>query len=195
MSAPQVRITNADGSTAVDINSFEGVNSLTVVKGRSDVFNVHLNIENNTTGNKAWMVVDLSNASTQWKHSLQSEIIIREIALNVNPGNGFVGDIELGFLSNVDASNGDFTLVRSWHIERFTVGQINVFNDGSQCQISPSNVFGPIVANSTLFQTDEDLTGPDGAVNHPSGDGDLVLRITTDGTEIDVGLSVCYITI
>lgn len=158
----------------------------------ADVFQVHIDLENVNDINR--MVIDMSDGGgANWKHPAGAgEIILKSTTINVNPAGGFMGDIELGFLSNVDSSNGDFTIVKAWHIERVTVEQINIFTEHSECNLSLARLFGPKTLNDVAFQTDVNLVGPNGG-NHPSGDGDLVLRVfDTDERGVDIGLSVCY---
>jgi len=54
--------------------------------------------------------------------------------------------------------------------------------------------FGPTTANDATWQTDVDLTGPDGAVAYPSGDGDLVMKITRTASQTDVSVTILYTT-
>ena len=73
--------------------------------------------------------------------------------------------------------------------EPFTFG-INFGAFGMDLELD--HWFGPTTANSTVFQTDVDLEGPDGNTSYPSGNGDLVMTITRAATSVAVGVTIGY---
>ena len=148
----------------------------------------------------AFMIVDLSNTAA-WRHKATSEVIIRSLHVMVDPSTAFNGEIKFGYLSAVDAANGDFNQIADMHMIRksdLLFGSIDLGPDGMRCDTK--HHFGPIIASSTLFQTDVNLGGPDdpATLTYPSGNGDLVLIVDQDSTgtdAIDVSINLCYETI
>ncbi len=165
------------------------------VDGFADTQSMHLDTATDSTL-KAFMLVDISD-TTNWKHTLTDHIIIRHILIEVDPDASWIGEIKIGFLSNVNGTDGDFNQIIDIDMRRKTALLVEdlSFTGGFHCQSSTH--FGPIIADSTLFQTDVDLVGPDGGVAaYPSGDGDLAMIIDGDGTNfVDVSLTMTYETV
>ena len=63
------------------------------------------------------MVIDLSD-STNWPHTKTGHIDIVYIVVNVNPTATFEGDIQLGFLDNVDGTDGDFNGIMEIYMDK-----------------------------------------------------------------------------
>ena len=119
----------------------------------------------------AFMVVDLSD-TTNWKHTNTGSIVIDYFLLEINPSNNFGGQIKLGYLKNVDATNGDFVQIIDIDMENksdILFENMNFESNGFHC--SDSSHFGPVIADSTLFQTGVNLGGPDDPTTgaYPSG--------------------------
>ncbi len=165
------------------------------VDGFADTQSMHLDTATDSTL-KAFMLVDISD-TTNWKHTETDHIIIRHLLIEVDPDASWVGEIKIGFLSNVSGTDGDFNQIIDVDMRRKTALIIEdlSFTGGFHCQSSTH--FGPIIADSTLFQTDVDLIGPDGGVAaYPSGNGDLAMIIDGDGTNfIDVSITMTYETV
>jgi len=154
-------------------------------------FHVHLDIENLGAA-KGYMLVDLSDI-TNWPHTLTSEIHLDSFNITVVGNAAFRGDIELGFLSNVDADNGDFNIIAGWHSDLKETGIFDASRDYKKGIILATGYwFGPTTANNATWQTDVNLTGPDGATSYPSGNGDLVMNVALTAGNVDVGLSLVY---
>lgn len=171
-----------------------GRTSTYTTQGFSDTRSVHLNT-GTVSETTAFMLIDISDTSN-WKHTETDHIIIRSIFMNANPSTAFRGNIGVGFLTNVDATNGDYNDMIDLDITQQGVEVIedSEFGGGLHCQSSTH--FGPITANSTLFQTDVDLVGPDGGVAaYSSGNGDLVLLITRNAGDVDVSVTIVYETV
>jgi len=170
--------------------TLEGITSLHTVPGKADVEVVHIDVDVSTT--TAFMIVDLSD-TTNWPHSKTGHLDIAHLTINVDPAINFAGDIELGFLSDVNATNGDFHGIMEFHLDKktdpFTYG-LNFGAFGMDLELA--HWFGPTDADSTLFQTDVDLAGPDGNTSFPSGNGDLVMIVTVAATSVAVGLTIGY---
>ena len=178
----------------VSLITNEGVTSFSTVPGNFDVEVIHLDAEDiaATTG---FMLIDLSD-TTNWPHTDTGHIDILFIIITTDPSATFSGDIALGFLSNVDATNGDFNEIFEIHMEKKPEPDIFNINYGAfGIALETDHVFGPITANDTTWQTDVDLQGPDGATSYPSGAGDLVMLITRTAGDISASITVGYKTI
>jgi hypothetical protein len=123
------------------------------------------------------------------------------MALEVDPGSTFAGEVRLGYLKNVDGTNGDFVSIFDVDMQKSAaviVESINFGDHGLNC--SDTYHFGPVDANNTAYQTDVNLGGPDDptTTTYPSGDGDLVLQITgaaAGNGGVDVSLTIGYETV
>lgn len=180
------------GTTAFVTN--EGVTSLNTVPGNVDVETIHLDAEDvvATTG---FMLVDLSD-TTNWSHTNTGHIDLLFLSLSIDPHTSFSGDVEIGFLTNVDATDGDFNGVMEVHLENKPDPQFHNMNFGSfGMAMETAHWFGPITANDTLWQTDVDLQGPNGATSFSSGAGDLVMKVTRGAQDVSVGITVGYRTV
>ncbi len=190
--AQLIRLWN--GTTEVDVENFEGVGSLKVVPGEHRTLYVHSNLEAiaATTG---FMLVDLSDI-TNWPHTGIAHIDIESVTVQINPITAFRGDVELGYLSDVDADNGDFNVIFTWHFDqnadtvfqRLDFGALGHFHANA----TTPQWFGPVTANDAIWQTDVNLLGPDGNTSYPSGNGDLVLKITRSAGTVDASILVGY---
>ena len=187
----KTQIVGSDG-TVQDVISHEGEESAKVVFGHNAQFAIHLDAEDvaATTG---YMLINISDTAN-WPHTLTEHIVLEWYAINVNPSTAFRGDIEFGFLSSVDDTNGDFNILHTWHIGQQGSQIIDKFDHSSHgVDLKSTTMFGPSSANDTLFQTDVAIVGPDGNTFN-SGDGDMVLKIVRTSGSVDVGIVVGYIT-
>lgn len=140
----------------------------------------------------AFMLVDLSD-TTNWPHTNTDHIELDYVDIMLDPDVSFAGDISIGFLENVDGTDGDMNIIYEWHLEK----QGDVIVDHLQFNLNElsletSHWFGPTLANNTNFQTDVDLEGPDNNTSYPSGDGDLVLLVTRTAGAMDLSITVGY---
>ncbi len=176
-----------------DTTTKDGITSLYTVDGHATVFTMHadfLNIQTET----AFMLVNLSDTSN-WKHTNTGHIYVLYMHLAVDPNSTYLGNIECGFLTNVDGDNGDFN--RFVEIDMHRKSDVLVesfFFGGGGFDCETDHHFGPITANSTLFQTDVNLTGPNASTT-PSGNGDLCLVVGRDAGTVDVAITVGYQTV
>lgn len=177
--------------------TIDGRKSQYTVSGFSDAVSMHLDIATNSTL-IAVMLVDISD-TTNWKHTNTGEIVIDYIVIEVDPSANFLGEVKIGYLTNVDGTNGDFNQILDIDMARkadLFAETVEFGSHGIHC--SDTRHFGPIIANSTLFQTDVNLGGPDdpATLTYPSGNGDLVMIIDGDGTNsVDVSLTIGYETV
>lgn len=176
-----------------DIIIYEDDRSTRVIPGSDEVFRVTMNLQN-MAASTACMIIDLSD-TVNWPHSNTGHIDILNYSLNLNPSGtpAFLGDFSLGFLSNVDATNGDFHDIQTWHMQK-GANNISEHYDFAMVHYSMelSKWFGPVTVDDTTFQTDVDLPGPDGLTAYPSGDGDLVLKVIMSAGTVDISITVAY---
>lgn len=140
------------------------------------------------------MLVDKSNTAV-WPHTNTGEVVLEYIIIEIDPATNFTGDFKVGYLKNVDATNGDLAVL----IDVVMASNSDIFNEnidfgshGVHC--SDTNHFGPVVLNRTEFQTDVNLGGPDapGTLTYPSGDGDLVLLVSGSNHAVGVSITLGY---
>ena len=182
------------GYYSVDVINHEGKTSIYTAAGFTDTESVHLDVATNSTL-IAYMLIDISD-TTNWKHTNTDHIVIEYIMLEVDPDSSFAGEIKIGYLKNVDGTNGDFVQLIDIDMRRkadlFPM-QVDFGTHGLHCD--DAHHFGPTIANSTLFQTDVDLGGPDdpGTLTYPSGDSDIVMIVDGDGTNfVNVSITLGY---
>ena len=174
----------------VTTDTEESITSLNVVPGHVDIEVVHIDVVGTATA--GFMVVDLSD-TTNWSHTDTGHIDIAYIIINVNPTTTFSGDIELGFLTNVDDTNGDFNGVLEIHMDKKQDSIFEMMNFGAfEVSLETAHWFGPTDVNDTTWQTDVNLQGPDGAISFPSGNGDLVMKVEVGASEAAIGLTIGY---
>jgi len=181
-----------DGSK-INTQTVENETSMLVSPGAADIEYIHLDAKDISL-EEAFMLIDLSNTE-KFPHEETGHIDIVFLSINVAPDATYAGDIELGFLTNVDGTNGDFNGIFEIHMDKKTapiIGNIPLPFGG--ISLEESHFFGPTEANSTLFQTDVNLQGPDGNTSFPSGNGDFVMIIGRTAGEVSVGITVGYIT-
>lgn len=173
----------------VTTTTSEGETSAHTVPGHVDIEVVHIDVD--ISASQDFMVVDLSD-TTAWPHATTGHIDIAYIIINVNPTTTFEGDIELGFLSDVDATDGDFNPVFEIHMDKKQDSVTHFMNFAAfEMSLEKAHWYGTTTANDTAFQTDVTLTGPAGA-SHNSGSGDLVMRVEVGASSVAVGLTIGY---
>ena len=167
-----------------------------VVGGYSDSQTVHLDT-GSVSIQTAFMLIDVSD-TTNWKHTETDHIIINHLVVQADPDSSYLGEIKIGFLSSVDATNGDFNQIINVNLAKksdLIVKEFVFSGNGFHCQASTH--FGPILSNSTLFQTDVDLGGPDdpSTITYPSGNADLVLLVERTAGAVEVSITIIYETV
>ncbi len=171
----------------------DGRTSQFVASGFTETHTVHLDVQAVAT-QTAYMLIDISD-TTNWKHTNTGHINLEYLIIEVDPDATFAGEIKIGFLTNVDATNGDFNQILDIDMVRksdLLVETIDFGSHGLDCETS--HHFGPITANSTLFQTDVNLGGPDdpATITYPSGASDLVMLIERSAGTVDVSITLGY---
>ena len=170
----------------------DGVTSLYTVSGFTDTFTVHIDVQD-IASQTAYMLIDLSD-TTNWAHTLTGHIILEYIILEIDPASTHVGETRIGFLSDVDASNGDFNQIIDIDMKKKSDLLVELINFGSHgMDLETTKHFGPVTANSALFQTSgANILGPDGTTTHPSGAGDLVMIVESATAQVDVSITLGY---
>ena len=169
----------------------DGKTSQFVVSGFTDTDTIHGDFQN-IAAQTAFMLIDLSD-TTNWKHTETGHINIEYIVLEVDPDSNYFGEVKLGFLTNVDGTNGDFNQIFDIDLKKKSDLIIEVINFGSHgFDCTTTHHFGPITANSALFRTGVNLEGPDGNTSYPSGDGDLVMLVELSAGQVDVSITLGY---
>ena len=165
------------------------------VDGFAETSTVHLDT-GSVAVQTAFMLVDISD-TTNWPHTNTDHVIIRHILLEADPDATYLGQVKVGFLSSVDATNGDFNQIIDLDLAKKSdlIIEDLIFTGGFHCQAATH--FGPITANSTLFQTDVNLGGPDdpSTITYPSGNGDLVMIVERSAGTTDVSVTLIYETV
>ena len=182
----------------VSVVTKDGKTSLYTVAGFSHTYTVHLDFT--ITPNSIdfpYMLIDLSD-TTNWKHNLTGEIVVEYILLEVDPAATFSGDVKIGFLENVDATDGDFHALIDIDMATksdLVVENIDFGSHGMHC--TSSHHFVEVDTANTLFQTDVNIKGTGSStVNaYPSGNGDLVMVVTGNNNEIGVSVTIGYETV
>ena len=176
------------------VTDVEGQNAQVTVTGTTLTDTVHLDAE--VSVDTAFMLIDKSDTTT-WPHTVSTgyHVMLEYIVIEVDPDTNYLGEVKLGYLKNVDATNGDFVQILDVDLRSksdLIVENINFGNRG--LQLSDATHFGPVIANSTLFQTDVNLGGPDDptTLTYPSGEGDLILYITRSAGTVDVSITLGY---
>lgn len=148
-----------------------------------------------TTGSVAvdtpFMVIDLSDNNT-WTHANTGYVILDYILLEVNPDASFLGSISIGFLSNAGTEDSDFHQILELDMQKksdILTEQLFFGTHGLKCL--DSTHYGPITTNSTHFQTDVAIAGPNGTTHTP-GNGDLVMLVTRSAGSCEVALTLGY---
>lgn len=171
-----------------------GRTSLYTIDGFAETFSISGDFSaiSSTTG---FMLVDLSNTVT-WPHTNTNHIVIDYIILEAEPTTTFRGMVELGYLKNVDGTDGDFVEVTGFDFTQKSDALLEVVDFGSHgLHCIDAHHFGLVTADTTIFQTDVDIEGPDGNVSYSSGAGDLVLLVSPTAGTVDVEVTIGYETV
>jgi hypothetical protein len=178
----------------VSVETHEGTTSILTVPGEHKNFAVHLDAQGVATAT-GFMLVDLSD-TTNWPHVNTGHVDLEYINIQINPSTSYRGDINVGWLENVNTNYGDLKVLYTWHFDQASsilVDQLN-FGVAGGFHAESDRWFGFSDATSVLWQTDVNIQGPDGATSYPSGDGDFVLRVGRTAGDVDVSILVGYTT-
>ena len=180
--------------SSAELATNHGRTSIYTIDGFAETFSISGDFAAIAT-TTAFMLVDLSD-TTNWPHTNTDHIVIDYIILEAEPTTSFRGTIELGYLLNVDATNGDFVEVNGFDFTQKSDVLLEAVDFGSHgLHCTNNHHFGLTTANNTLFQTDVNLEGPDGNTSYPSGAGDLILFVTQTAGTVDVEVTIGYETV
>lgn len=189
----RVSIYDSTNTIPADVVDYEGDRSLGVFIAYQLTYTVSFSVDA-ASGTTGYMLVDLSD-TTNWPHTNTGHIVLKSITVDTNTDAAFVGDLRFGFLSNVDATNGDFHEIGELHGERSaTVGSGAFDFSNYGIGLETDEWFGVTTPNNVLWQTDVNLLGPDGLTTHPSGDGDFVMVLESTAGSADISITVIYTT-
>lgn len=144
-----------------------------------------------TTG---FVLIDLSD-TTNFPHSNSTNLCIIGYQISINPDINFVGQILIGFLENVDATNGDFKPLLCWKLEKRSTNITDGLVFNSPICVIPSNFLVPGNIDDTTWQTDTALASPlDNTAPYTTapGDGDLVMKVVRTAGEVNIGVTIKY---
>jgi len=178
----------------------EGVEGVKITDGvftyKHALYSVNLHIEA-LAGSQDYILIDLSDI-VNFPHTLGTgTIYIAGIHVNLNPTTAFRGDLHIGFLENVNGTDGDFHTLIGWHDDQ----------QGAEIDAEIDKVLNPFVCSSvnhltndislddTAFQTDVALSSPFDSVaayTTMSGDGDIALRLVRTAGTVDFDVTVQY---
>lgn len=165
---------------------------------KGNIFTVEL-CAASVNADKGFMIVDLSD-TTNWPHVNTGKIQIYNVKASFTLDSTFAGRFDLGWLSGVTATNGDLNHIHSWRFDSVSTGtafgdELNFGGEGMFFECNTAYWFGLTSADDTTWQSDVNLTGPNGNASFPAGNGDLVCRIDRTAGTLSFGLTVTYRTI
>jgi len=180
-----------------------GISMTVNSEGRADVVQhahpnngwIHFEVDG-LTASQDFIVIDLSD-TTNYPHDSTGYLHIENLRIHTDSNNQGDYEIQIGFLDDVDATNGDFYVVADLDGSK-TIGR-------SQDIVLPYYPNGPRLRtqsvavsykslNDTAFQTDVNLasTLDTATTDTPSGSGDMVVRIIINGGTVTVGMELSY---
>jgi hypothetical protein len=142
------------------------------------------------------IVIDISD-TTNYPHDNTGYLHTGNIVLGVDASANADYVIQLGFLADVDATDGDFHEIFNIDGSRKAGNShfISVGRSPEAPYLYPSKFTGPIESNQTAFQTDVNLRStldPTGTAATPSGTGDMAMRVTHTAGTYTVSLMIGY---
>jgi hypothetical protein len=156
----------------------------------------HAGFESDIAATADFILIDLSD-TTNYPHTLTSYIHLENIFVIVDATADADYTVQIGWVENVDATNGDFYEIYHFGGTK-KLGNSFVFDinhaPNAPSLISTNSVGTNTSANDTAFQTDVSLgsTLAPGTTNTPSGDGDMVMRVTMNAGTIGLTVGVGY---
>jgi hypothetical protein len=172
------------------------VNALDVVQ-HAHANSVNLHFESgDLTASQDFIIIDISDTAN-YAHDKTGFAHLESVTIDTDATSNAAYTLELGFLANVDATNGDFYTVHKL-VATKTAGQIKSFQlidypNGAQFNLDKFTTASKSL-NDTSFQTDTNLatTLDPTTADTPSGNGDVVLRVTVTAGTVSVILGMSY---
>jgi len=157
------------------------------------VANIHMCLTdiNATTG---YVLIDLSD-TTNFLHSNTGIVYLNSYQVSINPDDNFIGGVDIGFLENVDATDGDFIPLFCWRFEKKSATVNQVIESRLPIIMSSDYILGNKTENDTTWQTDTALSSPydyTAPYTTTPGNGDVVMKITRTAGTTSMGVSLRY---
>ena len=142
-----------------------------------------------------FILTDLSDV-INYPHDNTAWIHVGNVLIDIAATNTADYEVHLGFLANVDGTNGDFHHVYGWAGNKLAGRQISevIATSPESVKMRPNTTLGPIDLNDVAFQTDVNLasTKDPATLDTSSGDGDAVIRVIITTGSINLSLGMTY---
>lgn len=168
----------------------------TVRHAHGDGSNIHFDVDGLSGNTFRYLLIDLSDI-INYKHESTGYIHIENIDIDVDTVANGAWKVTLGFLKNVDESNGDLWVIKHWSGTRKTGASLSKFlnldPDGHRCT-SDFVTTNDISTDDANYQSDTNmlsLLSPAVADTKP-GDGDLILVVEVTAQTIDISVDIAY---
>jgi len=143
-----------------------------------------------------FILIDLSD-TTNYHHTNTGYIHLEELFINVDADTNASYQVTVGWLENVDATDGDLYEITHLYGTKAVGQQKEIirkfYPNGPKCSSSYA-VTSDITLNDTAFQTDVNMrtTLDPTTADTPSGSGDLILRVNAGagGANTDFNVEV-----
>jgi hypothetical protein len=192
-------ITDANG-TAPTVNTDGRLD--TIQHAHPDHGNIHFHIES-ATESINFILIDISNtfdsgsSTSTYPHLSTNYIHIEWVDVQVDAGGGSAYKLSLGFLENVDASNGDRTVFQ--HISGAQQTGTNkelffpFYPNGIECR-AQGIASHDVSIDDTDYQTDVNLKSTLDVDNAtvPAGSGDIIMEFERSAGTIDIAIDIGY---
>lgn len=145
-----------------------------------------------TTG---YVLIDVSD-TVNFPHKRTGTIHLTEYQISINPTSTFVGQILLGFLEEVDDTDGSFKPIICWKLEKQSIPVVDGMSFYNGALIADVDHFlVPGNPADATWQTDTPLASPlDNVAPFTTvpGAGDMVMKIVRTAGEVNVGVTLRY---
>ena len=149
------------------------------------------------SASKDIIMIDLSD-TTNFPHSTATgSVVITKMCISIQTDGTFGGSFEIGYLANVDATNGDLYTFQKYPLgaSQTVVEHLSATPDCPIICDIDHILTQAITADDTAFQDDVVLPSPfDDAATYTtkSGDGDIALRVTRSAGSLVFNTSIQY---
>lgn len=187
------KIIITDGTDDADVNS-EG--RLDVVQhAHPDSGRINF-VYNGLSTTEDFIIIDISD-TTNYPHTETGYVHLEDLSIQVDTDANGDYELSIGFLEDVDGTNGDY--YELWSVSGTKKTSQNktefypFYPNGQRCE-KEFIATGVKSLNDTGFQTDVNLntTLSGGTADTPSGTGDLVLRFTGNAGTVNLNINLAY---
>lgn len=178
-----------DGTNAVRLRADASKN----LKVTRDTPRYTVNLDKEAlSASESFILIDLSD-STNFPHTEISFIKIYQIIINLNGDTSFRGDLEIGFIEEVDATDATTHNLLTIHHDQQSDDHSQVIKFDDPLKLAVSNhLTNNKNTTNTNFQTDVSLDSPYGDTSSPAGPGDMYLQFTRTAGTADISITVIY---